>query len=36
VGRAAAIAGEHGGEVVTLDTDFARFESVPHRRPSVQ
>jgi toxin-antitoxin system PIN domain toxin len=29
----AAIAAEHGGEVVTLDSDFARFDSVPHRRP---
>jgi uncharacterized protein len=32
----AAMAAEHGGKVVTLDTDFARFESVPHRRPSVK
>lgn len=29
----AAIAAEHGGEVVSLDRDFARFESVRHRRP---
>ncbi len=28
-----AIALEHGREVVTLDRDFARFASVPHRRP---
>jgi uncharacterized protein len=30
----AAIAAEHGCEVVTLDRDFARFESVRHRRPT--
>ena len=30
----AAIAVEHGCEVVTLDRDFARFESVRHRRPA--
>jgi uncharacterized protein len=30
----AAIAAEHGGEVVTLDRDFARFASVRHRRPT--
>jgi uncharacterized protein len=29
----AAIAAEHGCEIVTLDRDFARFESVRHRRP---
>ncbi len=29
----AAVAAEHGCEVVTLDRDFARFTSVPHRRP---
>jgi uncharacterized protein len=29
----AAIAVEHGGEVVSLDRDFARFDSVRHRRP---
>jgi toxin-antitoxin system PIN domain toxin len=29
----AAIAVEHGCEIVTLDRDFARFESVRHRRP---
>lgn len=28
-----AIALEHGAEVATLDRDFARFESVPYRRP---
>jgi uncharacterized protein len=27
----AAIAGEHGCAVATLDRDFARFTSVPHR-----
>jgi toxin-antitoxin system PIN domain toxin len=32
----AAIAAEHGGEVVTLDSDFARFDSVRHRRPSAR
>jgi len=31
----AAVAAEHGCEVVTLDRDFARFPSVPHRRPAV-
>lgn len=31
----AAIAAEHSCEVVTLDRDFARFESIRHRRPSV-
>lgn len=30
----AAVAAEHGCEVVTLDRDFARFGSVPHRRPA--
>jgi uncharacterized protein len=30
----AAIAAEHGCEVVTLDRDFARFESVRHQRPT--
>ena len=30
----AAIAAEHGGEIVTLDRDFARFTSVRHRRPA--
>ena len=30
----AAIAAEHGCDVVTLDRDFARFESVRHRRPT--
>jgi len=29
----AAIALEHGAEIVTLDRDFARFESVRRRRP---
>lgn len=29
----AAIAVEHGCEVVSLDRDFARFTSVRHRRP---
>jgi toxin-antitoxin system PIN domain toxin len=29
----AALAVEHGCEVVTLDRDFARFPSVRHRRP---
>jgi len=29
----AAIAVEHGCEIVTLDRDFARFASVRHRRP---
>jgi uncharacterized protein len=29
----AAVAAEHGAEIVTLDRDFARFGSVPHRRP---
>lgn len=29
----AATAAEHSCEVVTLDRDFARFESVRHRRP---
>lgn len=29
----AAVALEHGGEVVTLDRDFARFEAIRHRRP---
>ena len=32
----AAIAAEYGGEVVTLDSDFARFDSVAHRRPSAK
>lgn len=30
----AAVAVEHGCQVVTLDRDFARFSSVDHRRPS--
>lgn len=30
----AAIAVEHGGEVVSLDRDFGRFPSVRHRRPA--
>ena len=30
----AAVAAEHGCEIVTLDRDFARFESVRHRRPT--
>ncbi|MQA74078.1 MAG: PIN domain-containing protein [Solirubrobacterales bacterium] len=30
----AAVAAEHGCEIVTLDRDFARFGSVPHRRPA--
>lgn len=30
----AAVAAEHGCEVITLDRDFARFDSVPHRRPT--
>jgi len=29
----AAIAAEYGCEIVTFDRDFARFESVRHRRP---
>jgi uncharacterized protein len=29
----AAIAAEHSCEVVTLDRDFARFDTVRHRRP---
>jgi toxin-antitoxin system PIN domain toxin len=29
-----AIAVEHGCELVTLDRDFARFQSVRHRRPA--
>lgn len=29
----AALALEHGCEVITLDRDFARFPSVRHRRP---
>ena len=29
----AAVAAEHSCEIVTLDRDFARFASVPHRRP---
>lgn len=29
----AAVAAEHAAEVVTLDRDFARFQSVRHRRP---
>jgi uncharacterized protein len=29
----AALAAEHGCEVVTLDRDFARFTSVRHQRP---
>ena len=32
----AAVAVEHGCEVVTLDRDFARFESVRHRRPAAR
>jgi toxin-antitoxin system PIN domain toxin len=30
----AAIAAEHSCEVITLDRDFARFESVSYRRPT--
>jgi toxin-antitoxin system PIN domain toxin len=30
----AAVAAEHNCEIVTLDRDFARFESVRHRRPA--
>jgi len=30
----AAVAAEHGCEIVTLDRDFARFTSVRHRRPT--
>src|SRR5450755_1011503 len=30
----AAVAAEHSAEIVTLDRDFARFPSVPHRRPA--
>jgi len=30
----AAVAAEHSCEVITLDRDFARFESVQHRRPA--
>lgn len=30
----AAVAAEHGCEVVTLDRDFARFRSVRHHRPA--
>jgi toxin-antitoxin system PIN domain toxin len=30
----AAVAAEHGCEIVTLDRDFARFDSVRHRRPT--
>jgi toxin-antitoxin system PIN domain toxin len=29
----AAVAAEHSCEIVTLDRDFARFESIRHRRP---
>ena len=29
----AAVAAEHSCEIVTLDRDFGRFESVRHRRP---
>jgi uncharacterized protein len=29
----AAVAAEHSCEIITLDRDFARFPSVPHRRP---
>jgi toxin-antitoxin system PIN domain toxin len=29
----AAVALEHGCEIVTLDRDFARFASIRHRRP---
>jgi uncharacterized protein len=32
----AAVAVEHGCEVVTLDRDFARFDSVRHRRPAAR
>lgn len=31
----AAVAREHGCEVVTLDRDFARFTTVRHRRPTL-
>ncbi|MGI8712696.1 MAG: type II toxin-antitoxin system VapC family toxin [Solirubrobacteraceae bacterium] len=30
----AAVAAEHSAEIVTLDRDFARFPSVPYRRPA--
>ena len=30
-----ALAVEHGCEIVTLDRDFARFESIRHRRPEL-
>jgi len=30
----AAVAAEHSCEIVTLDRDFARFQSVQHRRPA--
>ncbi len=30
----AAVAAEHSAEIVSLDRDFARFPSVPHRRPA--
>jgi predicted nucleic acid-binding protein len=30
----AALAIEHGGEVVSYDRDFARFSGVSHRLPS--
>lgn len=33
-GVIAALAAEHGAEIVTLDRDFARFASVRHRRPA--
>jgi hypothetical protein len=32
----AAVAVEHGCQVVTLDRDFARFSSVEHTRPSLR
>jgi toxin-antitoxin system PIN domain toxin len=30
-----ALAVEHGCEIATLDRDFARFESIRHRRPEL-
>lgn len=30
-----ALAVEHGCEIVTLDRDFARFESIRHQRPEL-
>lgn len=31
----ADLAVEHGCEIVTLDRDFARFESIRHQRPEL-